>query len=293
MLSYIQLIRPQQWIKNALIFLPAYFAGTIFLDDNFYYLLSGFLSFSLVASAIYILNDYRDIEADRIHPKKKSRPLASGKVKPGLAIILMFLLIGAGLFLAYLVNLKFLFLLSFYLVLNVGYCFGLKHIALLDIFIVSSGFLIRAVSGGVIISIPISQWLVIMVFFGALFLALAKRRDDVLINLNSGKVMRKSVQSYNLDFTNACLTMITGVIIVAYLMYTISPDVTSRLKSNHVYYTTIFVIAGIMRYLQITLVEGNSGSPTKILYSDKFIILTIIAWLLSFYVIIYIPQFFN
>ena len=292
MIHYITLIRPQQWAKNVLIFLPAFFGGAIFIDNNLYKLLLGFVAFSLVASSIYILNDYKDIEADKIHPKKKTRPLASGKVQPGIALGLMVLLIASGLFLAFTVNIKFFYLLAFYLVVNIGYCFGLKNIALLDIFIVASGFLIRAVSGGLIISLHISQWLVIMVFFGALFLALAKRRDDILMYINSGKVMRKSVRSYNLDFINSCLTMFSGVIIVAYLMYTISPEITSRMNSHHIYYTTIFVIAGIMRYLQITLVEANSGSPTKILYSDKFIILTIIGWLASFYVIIYLPSIF-
>lgn len=293
MLHYLKLLRPHQWVKNLFIFLPAFFAGTLFEERNFLMLFAGFVAFSLVASSIYILNDYRDIEADRIHPKKKSRPLASGKVKPPVAFILMALLIASGLAIAYSTSKPFLSLLAFYLIINIGYCFGLKNISIVDIFIVASGFLMRALSGGWIINLPISQWLVIMVFLLALFLALAKRRDDILMYLNSGKVMRKSIKAYNLDFINSSLTLISGVIVVAYLMYTISPEVISRMKSEHVYFTTIFVVAGVMRYLQITLVEGNSGSPTKILYSDKFIILTVAGWLLSFYFIIYIPGFIH
>jgi decaprenyl-phosphate phosphoribosyltransferase len=293
MIHYIKLIRPHQWIKNLFIFVPSYFAGNLFQEKNFTLLLAGFSAFSMVASAIYILNDYRDIESDRLHPKKKTRPLASGKVKPGIAFLIMCVFILSGLSLAYLINKPFLSLLSLYLILNIGYCFGLKNISLVDIFIVASGFLLRALSGGLVIEIHISQWLVIMVFLLALFLALAKRRDDILMYINSGKVMRKSIKSYNIDFTNSCLTMISGVIIVAYLMYTISPEVTSRMKSEHIYFTTVFVMAGIMRYLQITLVEENSGSPVKVLYSDKFIISTIIGWLLSFYIIIYLPDFLN
>jgi decaprenyl-phosphate phosphoribosyltransferase len=292
MLHYLKLIRPHQWIKNSFLFVPAFFAGNIFEGNNFYLLAAGFVSFSLVASSIYILNDYRDIEADRLHPEKKTRPLASGKVKPAFAMILMVVFTAAGITIAYITDKAFLFLLAFYLLMNIAYCFGLKNISLLDIFIVALGFLIRALAGGVITDLPISQWLVIMVFLLALFLALAKRRDDILMYVNSGKVMRKSIKSYNLDFTNASLTLISAVIIVAWLMYSISPEVTTRMKSNYVYFTTIFVIAGVMRYLQITLVESNSGSPTKILYSDKFIIFTIIAWILSFYIIIYLPNIF-
>lgn len=293
MLAYLTLVRPHQWVKNTFVFIPAFFAGAIFQGNNFYALALGFIAFSLVASSIYILNDYKDIESDRQHPTKKMRPLASGSVNPTAALILMIVFMVLGCTLAFLINLPFFGLLSFYLVLNIGYCFGLKNISLLDIFIVASGFLIRALSGGLITGLPISQWLVIMVFLLALFMALAKRRDDILMYINSGKVMRKSIKAYNLDFTNSCLTMISGVVIVAYLMYTISPEITIRMKSDQVYYTTIFVIAGVMRYLQITFVEANSGSPTKILYSDKFIIFTILCWLLSFYIIIYVPNIFK
>ena len=291
MLQAIKLLRPHQWVKNTFVFLPAFFAGHLFDGKNFVLLLQGFFAFSIVASSIYILNDYRDIEADRLHPKKKLRPLASGQVKPIVAFILMAILITAGLTTAFLLSKSFFSLLTFYLILNVGYCFGLKNISLVDIFIVASGFLMRALAGGWILNIFISQWLVIMVFLLALFLALAKRRDDILMFITSGKVMRKTIKSYNLEFVNSSLTMISGVIVVAYLMYTISPEVIARMKSDQVYFTTIFVVAGVMRYLQIAMVEENSGSPTKILYSDKFIIFTIAGWLLSFYVIIYLPNF--
>ena len=289
MLAYLKLIRPYQWVKNSFIFIPAYFSRDLFVIENFILLLLGFVSFSLVASAIYIVNDYKDIASDQQHPEKKNRPLASGKAKPMFAMIIMAVFVITGFGIAATLNKYFLVILGVYFIMNLSYSLGLKNISILDILIVAFGFLLRALSGGVIIDIPISQWLIIMVFLLAVFLAMAKRRDDVLMYLSSGKAMRKSVRDYNLDFANTSLSMLCGVIIVAYLMYTISPDVVARMNSGNIYLTTIFVIAGMLRYLQITFVENNSGSPTKILYSDKFIIFTILGWLASFYVIIYLP----
>lgn len=291
MLPYLKLIRPHQWIKNLFVFAPAFFSRDLFIKENFIHLFLGFTSFCLVASAIYIINDYKDIEADKQHPEKKNRPLASGKAKPAIALILMTFLVIIGFSIAASINNYFIFILGLYFVLNLSYSLGLKNVSILDVMIVAFGFLLRAVSGGVIISIPISQWLIIMVFLLAIFLAIAKRRDDVLMYLNSGKTMRKSIKDYNLEFANTALSMLCGVIIVAYLMYTVSPDVVNRMHSDNIYLTTIFVIAGMLRYLQITFVENNSGSPTKILYSDKFIIFNILSWLASFYVIIYLPEY--
>lgn len=291
MLSYLKLIRPHQWIKNLFVFAPAFFSRDLFIIENFITLLLGFVSFCMVASAIYIINDYKDIEADKQHPEKKNRPLASGKAKPIIALILMALLVIVGFSIAATINNYFIFIVGLYFTLNLSYSLGLKNISIIDVMIVAFGFLLRAVSGGVIISIPISQWLIIMVFLLAVFLAIAKRRDDVLMYLNSGKTMRKSIKDYNLEFANTALSMLCGVIIVAYLMYTVSPEVVNRMHSDNIYLTTIFVIAGMLRYLQITFVENNSGSPTKILYSDKFIIFTILSWLASFYVIIYLPEY--
>ncbi len=289
MIAYIKLIRPHQWIKNVFVFAPAFFSRDLFIKENIIPLLLGFVSFSLVASSIYIINDYKDIASDQQHPEKKTRPLASGKANVFVAMIIMVMFLIAGFGIAFTLHKFFVMILGLYFVLNLSYSLGLKNISILDILIVAVGFLLRALSGGVIASIPISQWLIIMVFLLAVFLAMAKRRDDVLMYLASGKSMRKAVREYNLDFTNTSLSMLCGVIIVAYLMYTISPEVMQRMHSNNIYLTTIFVLAGMLRYLQITFVENNSGSPTKILYSDKFIIFTIIAWLASFYIIIYLP----
>lgn len=288
--AVIKLIRVRHWVKNLFLFIPSFFAGHLFKSHELLMVLIGAFAFSLVASGVYIINDYKDRETDRVHPKKKLRPLASGEVKTITAWILLILLIGSGLVLAASLQLTFFYLLAAYLVLNIGYSFGLKHIPILDLFIVSLGFLLRIYSGGAIAGLPITHWLSLMVLLLALFLILAKRRDDIVIsakNKNGKVVIRKSTQKYNLVYINSCITLLSAVMVVAYIMYTVSPEVTERFKSDYLFMTTIFVIAGIMRYLQIVFVERNSGSPTNIFIKDKFILTTIAGWIISFYFIIY------
>lgn len=288
-MKFLKLLRPKHWVKNAFLFIPLFFAGEIFNTGKLLEVLVAFFAFSFIASSIYILNDYRDIEADRQHPVKCKRPLASGAISRSAAIALFIICIFAGYALAIMVGEKFVFVLSIYFVLNILYCFGLKHISILDIIIVSAGFVLRVKSGGVAAKVALSEWLVIMVFLLSLFMAIAKRRDDILIKQDSGKDMRKAAQGYNMDFLNVMLALVSAVIIVAYLMYTISPETQARFNTYRLYYTTLFVIGGLLRYLQITYVQNSTGSPTKILYKDRFIQLTILLWVLSFYVLIYLP----
>ncbi len=287
MKAYIQLIRPKDWAKNSFLFIPLFFAGEIFNKEILLQELIGFFCFSFVASGIYIINDYRDMAEDRLHPVKSKRPLASGAVSKPVAITLCFLLIAAGLTGAWFIRDKFFFVLAIYFLLNLGYSFGLKNISILDIIIISIGFVLRVKSGAVIARIGLSEWLVIMVFLLALFMAMAKRRDDVLIKIASGNDMRKSLKGYNLEFINTAISLICAVILVAYLMYTMSPETMARLNTYRLYYTSLFVIAGIFRYLQLIYVQQNSQSPTNILYKDRFIQASIILWVISFYIILY------
>jgi len=290
MKHFVSLIRLKHWVKNLFVFIPAFFAGVLFDPQNVALLIGGFFCFSFVASAIYVINDYRDIEVDRNHPEKKNRPLASGAISPAVGFVIAALLLVSGIGLAFYINQNFLYVVLIYLGINLGYSLGLKNISILDIMMVASGFLLRTLAGGFIVGVPISNWLLIMVFLGALFIALAKRLDDLLIAEASGNISRKSVKNYNLNFIHSGITMISGVSMVSYIMYTISEEVTTRLHSEHLYFTAIFVAAGILRYLQIALVENNSGSPTKILLTDRFIISTVLGWILSFYVIIYMAK---
>jgi 4-hydroxybenzoate polyprenyltransferase len=306
--AYLQLLRPKDWAKNLFLLIPLFFSGELFRWDFYPLLLLGILSFCCAASSIYILNDYRDREDDRKHPEKSKRPLASGAVKGGTALVICILLMLASLVMAYFTGYKFLFVLGIYLILNLAYSFGLKTIPILDIIIVATGFVLRVKAGAVIAQIPLSEWLTIMVFLLALFMAIGKRRDDVLLKLSSGTDMRKSIKGYNLEYLNVVLALVCAVIVVAYLMYTVSPEVQQRIarlghsgatnadggvsigNAYRLYYTTLFVLAGILRYLQIIFVQAVSGSPTKILYKDRFIQFTIILWIASFYLIIYMKD---
>ena len=290
MSQYISLMRPKHWIKNSFIFLPLFFSGDLFHIDKILACFAGFIAFSFIASSIYIINDYMDIEADKKHPTKCLRPLASGAISKKSAITLFIACVALGITTAAFIKLKFLFVLMIYFTMNLGYSFGLKNISVLDIVLVAMGFVLRIKAGGVIAYIGISQWLMIMVFLLAMFMAIAKRRDDVLIKLDSGLDMRKAIKGYNLEFLNAMLSLFTGIIIIAYLMYTISPEVMQHWNTYRLYYTTIFVIVGLMRYLQITFIEKDSGSPTDLLYKDKFLQVTLVLWIVSFYTIIYLPN---
>jgi decaprenyl-phosphate phosphoribosyltransferase len=291
-MKYIQLLRPKEWVKNSFLFIPLFFAGEIFNVEMLLKLLPGFFAFSFVASCIYILNDYRDREDDKKHPVKCKRPLAAGLISPAVAIAIAFFLLVAGLSIAYLVNpnMKFLFVLLIYLVINIGYSFGWKNIAILDIVIIASGFVFRVKSGSILSGVALSEWLIIMIFLLALFMAIGKRRDDVLIKLDSGADMRKSIKGYNLEFLNVCLAFFCAVIVVSYFMYTMSPEVIERMGTYRLYYTCLFVLCGILRYLQIVFVMQQSGSPTKIFIKDRFLQVCMLLWAASFYIIVYLKD---
>jgi 4-hydroxybenzoate polyprenyltransferase len=288
--SYFKLLRPKDWAKNLFLFIPLFFAGEFFNLEKILNVCWGFVAFCLIASSIYIINDYMDIEDDRKHPIKCKRPLASGQVSKLAALVICGILIILGFALAWHLRDKFLFVLGIYFLINLAYSFGLKNIPILDINILAIGFVLRIKGGSAIAFIPLSEWIIIMVFLLALFMAIGKRRDDVLLKLSSGNDLRKSIKGYNLEFLNTVLALTSAVIIIAYFMYTMSEEVKSRLGTYRLYYTCFFVMAGLMRYLQLIYVKEDSGSPTKILYKDRFIQIVIIFWIASFYSIIYLKD---
>lgn len=291
-MKYIQLLRPKEWVKNLFLLIPLFFAGEIFNTEKLLMLVPGILAFSFVASTIYILNDYRDREDDSKHPIKCKRPLAAGSIQPATALVIALLLLVCGFALAYIANpkMKFLFVLGIYFLLNVGYSLGLKNIPILDIVIIAVGFVFRVKAGSIITIIPISEWLIIMVFLLAIFMAIGKRRDDVLLKLKSGTDMRKSIKGYNLDFLNVSLSLVCAVIVVAYFMYTMSPEVIQRMGTYRLYYTCLFVLVGILRYLQIVFVLERSGSPTRIFIGDRFLQICMVLWGASFYFLVYLKS---
>ena len=286
--SIFTIMRPKQYIKNIFVLLPLFFAGKItdtpLLEDA----LVAFVAFSLSASAVYIFNDYNDIKEDRKHPKKRFRPLASGLISKNSALSLMVILLIVSFTLIKSVSINALAILSIYVILNIAYSLKLKRIALLDVTIIAIGFVLRLFVGSFAYEIPLKIWIVIMTFLLALFLALAKRRDDVQIFKKSGNKMRKSVDGYNLQLIDGAMMVMSAVVIVAYLLYTTSQEIIDKFQNENLYITTLFVIFGLMRYLQITLVEKNSGSPTDTIFKDKIMQINLILWVLSFIWLIYI-----
>jgi decaprenyl-phosphate phosphoribosyltransferase len=284
---YLRLLRIQQWVKNLFIFLPLFFSLRIVQIELLSQAFNAFIAFCLVSSAVYIFNDLRDIEADRLHPQKSVRPLASGTVSWTIAAIVMVQLLTAGLVISWSLGPPMLSLILLYLILNLAYSLKLKHIPIVDIFIIATGFVIRIFVGGVVTDTKIYMWIVIMTFLLALFIALAKRRNDVIIYLKTNAKVRKVVDGYNLTFIDSAMMVMAAVILVSYIMYTVSPDVVAKFNTDKLYLTSTFVVLGILRYMQITFVENNGGSPTEILFKDRFIQLCLAGWLVTFAILIY------
>ena len=285
--NFVSLIRPDQYIKNIFIFLPLFFGLKI--TDSYLFLNAtcAFIAFSLTASAVYILNDLHDVEQDQLHPTKKSRPIASGAVTQSQAIALMVGLLFLGLSLSYILPLPITKIVLAYVAMNIVYTFYLKKTPILDVTVVAVGFVIRLFVGFYATGVSLSEWIIVMTFLLALFVALAKRRDDVKIFVNTGNKTRRVVDSYSLEFLDATTATMASVVIVSYIGYTTSAPVVERYHSEYLYLTAFFVILGIMRYLQFIFVLDDAGSPTKIVLTDRFIQLIILGWGLSFLFILY------
>lgn len=290
MRSFLTLIRPQQWVKNAFVLLPLFFGGALFHSQALISGLITLLAFCFTASSIYCFNDIYDVEDDRQHPIKQARPIASGRVSVAQAYLLMLSMLALAI-----ITLCFLpqnsmetacILLAYY-VLNLCYCIRLKHYAIIDVCVVAFGFVLRVLAGGLSTGVILSRWIVLMTFLLTLFLSLAKRNDDVQRMNETGKAPRKNTVRYNTTFIQQAITITATVTLVCYIMYTVSPEVTERFHTDELYLTSFFVLIGLLRYIQLAFVDKKSGDPTQILLHDRFIQLILAAWLLSFGLIIY------
>ena len=288
MKEYIKLARPYQYIKNLFIFAPAFFSFRFDDAGVLYDCFLAFIAFSLTASAVYVFNDINDRAEDAQHHTKKHRPVASGQISLHSAWVFLsaLLIIGAAL-MAY-VSLNALCVLAVYLIVNIAYTLKLKHIAIVDVVIIALGFVLRLFVGMVVVPNDLTHWIVVMTALLALFLALAKRRDEVLIWLNTGKKTRKNLDGYNLIFLDYSMMMSAGIVIIGYILWSITPYVIERFNNDNIYLTSIFVLVGIMRYMQLTFVYEQSADPSKLVLSDRFLQIVICSWLLSFAVILYV-----
>jgi len=284
--AIIRLLRPKQWIKNGFVAAPLFFTPDKVSAGSLLDVLAGFAVFSMAASAVYCLNDLRDAEADRGHPVKKNRPVASGAISPATAVIMMALLLAGGAALGAWRVPAILWVVGAYFAINIAYTIHLKQIAILDVLIVAFGFVLRVEAGALIVGITPSAWILIVTGLLALFIALAKRRDDIVRDLNAQH--RKSLDGYTLPFLDGSLMAVLSTLLVSYLIFTTDQAVMARLGSEQLYFTGPFVIAGVLRYLQLTIVYERSGSPTDLVYRDLGLQLSIAGWLATFVWLLYL-----
>lgn len=291
--NLLKLIRPHQWLKNVFVMIPMFFGGSLLDPSDIRASVVTFFAFSFIASSVYCFNDIIDVEADRRHPVKCKRPIASGAISVRSAwalMALMFLLSVGTVFLldtyTHVINVGLVILI--YYILNILYCSKLKQYAIVDVCIIAFGFVLRVLAGGFATDISLSKWLVLMTFLLTLFLSFAKRRDDVLRMNETGEPPRKNTIRYNLTFINQAITITASVTLVCYIMYTVSPEVVNRFHSDLLYLTSVFVLLGLLRYIQITVVDKRSGDPTKMMLRDRFTQCVVLLWALTFLVLIYV-----
>jgi 4-hydroxybenzoate polyprenyltransferase len=287
--DYIRLARPNHYVKNGFVWIPLFFGHKLNDLQAVLNTFWAFLAFCLTASVVYALNDLLDVQEDRLHPVKKLRPIASGAItaKQATGFLLIFLVLALTISLIFLSN-NVTFILMAYLFLNLAYSFSLKHIAVIDVVCIATGFVLRVFSGGIAAEVPVSHWLVIMVFLLSIFLALAKRRDDLILNVQGHNNARRSLPNYNMDFVSHGMVAMTSITIVSYILYTVSPEVVSKHGTSQLYLTTFWVVIGFLRYMQLTFVHKMSGSPTAVLLRDIFLQAVLVLWLISFYLLLYV-----
>ena len=291
MKNLLKLIRPKQWIKNTFVLLPVFFGGRLTNVHDVLAAIITFLAFSFAASSIYCFNDLVDVEDDRRHPVKCMRPVASGALSVRTAYGLMALLFILSMLTLSLLGTgrwQVMAVVVFYWLLNLCYCAELKKHAIIDVCVIAFGFVLRILAGGLATSTALSQWIVLMTFLLTLFLSFAKRRDDVLRMQETGEAPRRNTSRYNLTFINQAITITASVTLVCYIMYTVSPEVKANFHTEYLYLTCVFVLVGLLRYIQIAVVDKKSGDPTKVILHDRLTQLIVLAWGLSFLVLIYL-----
>jgi decaprenyl-phosphate phosphoribosyltransferase len=282
----IRLMRPHQWVKNLFVLAPLFFTPEAMTPAKIGVSLIAVAVFCLLASTVYIINDYCDRDSDRLHPTKKTRPIASGEVSPAWALgAAATILVSTTIIAIGWLPGRFVAIAFAYVAVNLLYSLRLKHVSILDVMLVAAGFVMRVDAGAVAIDITPSVWIIVCTFLLALFIAIAKRRDDVVREL--GTAHRKSLDGYNLRFIDASLSMVLGSLLVSYLIYTTEDTVIAKYGTDQLYLTVPFVAAGVLRYLQVTLVEERSGSPTEIALTDRFLIAAVAGWVATFALLIY------
>jgi 4-hydroxybenzoate polyprenyltransferase len=272
-------LRPQQWIKNLFVYAPLIFSQNVLNQALVLRATLAFLAFCLISSAVYLLNDLRDIEEDRQHPLKAHRPLASGRLKRSTAVAALAIIAPAGFLVALLVNRSFVFIALGYFALQIAYTLWLKHVVILDIFVVASGFLLRVVAGGFAIRVYLSSWLLICTTLLALFLAMGKRRHEIVLMEGRAASHRPILKEYNIYLLDQMISVVTASTLLAYCLYTISEETVAKFGTRNLIFTVPFVLYGIFRYLYLIHQKAEGGTPESLIIRDKPLLTAIALWI--------------
>lgn len=285
-LALLRTMRPKQWTKNVVVFAPLVFDEKLFEPALLARTALAFALFCLISSTVYIINDLADIEQDRLHPRKRTRPLASGALAPGSALLAAGVFIAVSIPLALWLDGGFSLILFGYLLLNIAYSFYLKHLVIIDVLVIAAGFVLRVAGGVAVVGVErFSPWLYLVVTLGALFLGFGKRRHELLLLENGADAHRAILAEYTVPFLDQLIGLVTSTMVVAYSLYTFSAP---NLPANHAMMLTIpFVLYGLFRYLYLIHVKKEGGAPDELLLSDKPLLATGILWALAVIIVIY------
>ena len=287
-LNYLRLVRVPQWVKNFFVFVPLLFSQHLFDVDYFTTTLFAFVVFCLASSLIYVINDIIDIEADKAHPTKKNRPLPAGLISKRSALIVAVVLTAVIASLLPQFNKEFLYFVTSFVLLNLLYSFWFKHIVILDVFSIAAGFSIRVLAGAVVISVPISSWLILTTMFISLFLGVMKRHSElILVAENENAPSRKVLSQYSLNFADQMATVAAAGVIICYALYTVSERTVLAFGTENLIYTTPFVVYGIFRFMYLEYISNKGDNTTKIVFSDLQIIFTVLIYTITTVLIIY------
>ena len=282
-----QLLRPTQWAKNLVLFAALIFSKHLFNAEDVAIVVVAFAAFCLVASGAYVMNDIRDCERDRQHPLKSRRPLPSGRVPRSTAVAVAIGLVTVGLIVAFALGVGFGLLTAFYFAMQVAYTFAVKDMVILDVMSIAAGFVVRAVAGGVVIGVPVSPWLIICTYLLALFLGFCKRRHELVLLEDRATEHRTSLREYSPYFLDQMIAVVTASTVVAYAIYTASPEVREKLGTDQLYLTIPFVLFGIFRYLYLVHQRELGGNPTQLLLSDQPLLIDVVLWILTASLLLY------
>ena len=287
-LNFIKLFRLPQWIKNFFVFVPLIFSKHLFDQSYLINTLFAFLVFCLTSSIVYVINDIIDAESDSKHPQKKSRPIASGKIKIGQAVGAAGILSVIAILLVLKSNLLFISTVGFYFLLNILYSLVLKNIVLLDIFSIAAGFMLRVLAGAFAIDVSVSSWLILTTMFISLFLAVMKRRSELNLTENVEFVAtRKVLQYYSKNFADQMATVASAGVIVCYALYTVAERTVTIFHTDNLIYTTPFVVFGIFRYMYLVYMNQKGENTTEVMITDPAMIVNVLLYILTTTLIIY------